>query len=195
MGFFSNLFGGADTKAANARYKGFGRGIDVQNQNRAEFRDLYNPSIQAGQTANNSLLSLLGQNGSQAAYDAFGQFKEAPGTEFVRQAGQRGIDNSAAARGTLFSGKTLADSARFNAGLADQGFNNYLAQLSGLSRQGLSAQGGLANGLTGTGNALANLYGQQGNALATGIIGKANRQTNLLQGGLNFLGRAAGVNF
>ena len=192
MGFFSGITGKASRTAANIQNAKLQQALDLQQGNRSALEGLFGGAVQRGDASSGALNALLGLAGPQAQQSAFGQFKEAPGTEFVRQQGLQGIDRSAASRGQLFSGKTLADASQFNAGLAQQGFGNYINQLLALSQQGGADRGNFANALTGNTNAQSNLLGQQGNALAQGRIGQANAQTGLLNFGGGLAGRAAG---
>ncbi len=62
----------------------------------------------------------------------FGNFQEpsledarnSPGYQFAFDQGQRAVQNSAAAKGTLLTGGTLKDLAQFGTGLADQTYGN-----------------------------------------------------------------------
>lgn len=50
--------------------------------------------------------------------------RQTPGYQFAFNEGLRGIENSAAARGTLLTGGTLKALTRFGTGLADQTYGN-----------------------------------------------------------------------
>lgn len=108
-------------------------------------------------------------------------FQASPGYQFMLEQGIGAIDAGAAAAGTLNSGATLLDYSDYTTGLANQEFNNYLAQVAGVSGAGQAAAGQTAqagsNYATGASNALANM----GNAQAAGSIGSANA----LMGGIN----------
>lgn len=80
--------------------------------------------------------------GGQPDYSAF---FNSPDYAFARQEGTRGIERSAAARGGIASGNTLASLARFNSGLATQNYGNYVNRLSALAGIGQTSSEGLAD--------------------------------------------------
>src|SRR5574337_138232 len=55
----------------------------------------------------------------------FSSFKQSPDYQFSLNQGLLGLDNSAAARGSLYSGGHSADMLNFAQGLASQNYNNY----------------------------------------------------------------------
>jgi len=67
-----------------------------------------------------------------------------PYYQFLQQQGQQGLERSAAAKGMLNSGNTLAELLKYNQGLAGQAYNQRLNQLQGL-QQG-AEQFGLQSG-------------------------------------------------
>lgn len=90
------------------------------------------------------------QPGAPAQATAPGQpdysaFYNSPDYAFARQEGTRGIERSAAARGGIASGNTLASLARFNSGLATQNYGNYVNRLSALAGIGQTSSEGLAD--------------------------------------------------
>src|SRR5207253_2960188 len=112
-----------------------------------------------------------------------------PGYQCRLQQGQQALENSAAARGGLFSGNTakaLSDYAQgsasneygnvYNRALQTYGTNyntfrnnnaDLYSRLTGLSGQGLSAAGTLGGQLqSGAGN-MANIYGNSSNSIAS----------------------------
>ena len=155
--------------------------------------ELQQPFRQAGLTAQNEIMQLLGIGGDRAAAgygsmaQPFGtqQFQQDPGYAFRQSEGMKALERSAAARGNLMSGSTMKGIQRFGQDLASQeyqnAFNRYqversakLNPLQSLMGSGQSA----ANVLTGaTGqfgqSEAANLYGA-GQARASGYIGQAN---------------------
>jgi len=165
------------------------RQFDLQRADLAPYRD-------AGAIA-------LGQIGAgTAAGSEFNRpftvadFQADPGYEFTRSEGNRGIEQSAAARGGALSGGALKALNRFNSGLADQTFNgafdryqndlgsryNRLAGIAGTGQQAVNSgnqasqvyvnnqQEGVnntANAITGGANARASQYVNTGNAIGS----------------------------
>jgi hypothetical protein len=127
-----------------------------------------------------------------------------PGYQFQLQQGENALQNSAAARGGLLSGGTLADLNNYAQGIASTNyqntFNNALTQYQNsyqtflnnqnntyqrLAQQqgvGLGAATGGANLIAGIGGDVASLYGQQGAAKAQGTIGAANAYGSIIPG-------------
>jgi len=99
--------------------------------------------------ANDMVSALLGVGGdSQAAQQAFDNYKNSAGYQFQLQQGMNAINGNAAAKGMLSSGATAKALAGYGQNLASTYYNNYLDKLLGVGQQGLQA-GGL---VTGAGN-------------------------------------------
>lgn len=155
--------------------------------------ELQEPFRQAGLTAQQQIMQLLGIGGDKTAAgygslaQPFGtqQFQQDPGYAFRQSEGMKALERSAAARGGLLSGSTMKGIQRFGQDLASQeyqnAFNRYqveraarLNPLQSLMGSGQSA----ANVLTGAAgqagqNEAANLYGAA-QARASGYVGSAN---------------------
>jgi hypothetical protein len=126
---------------------------------------LFTPYQQAGTTALQQQLALsgaLGQDAFNAAY------QESPYVQFLREQGERSTLSGAAATGGLGGGRVQQELVRFGQGLAGQGLQQQIQNLSGLSGQGLQAAGSGANILTGMGTNLSNL----GTGTAQNIAGQ-----------------------
>lgn len=105
-----------------------------------------------GAGANSQMGALLGLGGDTgAANDAFNNYLGSTGYNFTLDQGSKAITGNAAARGLLGSGATAKALTNYGQNTAQQYFNNYLAQLAGLSSQGLSA----GNSIVGAGSAAA----------------------------------------
>ena len=107
-------------------------------------------------------------------------FTQSPGYQFVRDEGNRDLNNSFAARGGALSGNALRGITQYNQNLASQEYNNWFNQqgsLAGLGQTTAQSLGALGQS---NANSISNLLGQQGNARASGIEG----QTNALTGGI-----------
>jgi hypothetical protein len=167
---------------------------------------LQEPFRQAGLTAQDEIMKLLGIGGDASA-EGYGslakpfgmeQFEQDPGYAFRLSEGTKALERSAAARGLLQSGPTLKGIQRFGQESASQeygnAFNRYQiernARLNPL--QSLMGAGQTAtNVMTGnvgqsSQNQQANIY-NTGAARASGYIGQANA----LGGALSSIGQAA----
>ncbi len=168
--------------------------------------ELQQPSIDAGNTARNRLMQLMGlsaggaDNGSLMKDFSMADFEADPGYQFRQDQGQQALERSAAARGGLMSGAALKDTARFSQGLASQEYQsafdrfksnreskqNPLLSLAGSAQVASSALGNAgSNFANSAGSALGNYSataGQNitgaGNARASGYVGTANAISN-----------------
>lgn len=169
---------------------------------------LQEPFRQAGLTAQEQIMQLLGIGGDETASDygslakPFGQtdFEQDPGYAFRQAEGMKALERSAAARGNLLSGGTLKGIQRFGQDLASQeygnAFNRYqiersarLNPLQSLMGSGQSATN-VQTGAVGQSsqNQQANILGE-GQARASGYIGSANA----LAGALGGIGQTAAL--
>lgn len=210
---FGGLFGSRQASQASHQY------IDALKQAQGFLGDQekqglqnYSPYLQTGGAASTTLGSLLGTPGQGLLTPWTQQFtapteaeaEQTPGYQFQLKAGQDAMQNSAAGRGSLLTGRTLADLNNYAQGTASTNyqntFNNALTQyqsayntfnnnqnntynrLLGVSQQGLSAAGGAGNLIQGIGGDIASLYGQEGAARAAGTLGSANAINGMIPG-------------
>ena len=100
------------------------------------------PYQQAGETALQQQLALSGALGQ----DAFNQaYQESPQMAFLREQGMRANLAGSAATGGLGGGNVQKELQRFGQGLASQGLQNQIANLSGLTSAGQNAAGTMSN--------------------------------------------------
>ena len=167
---------------------------------------LQEPFRQAGLTAQQEIMQLLGIGGNQAAagYGSmakpFGteQFQQDPGYAFRQAEGMKALERSAAARGGLLSGSTMKGIQRFGQDLASQeyqnAFNRYqieraarLNPLQSLMGSGQSAAN-VATGAAGQmGQNVAASQMAAGQARASGYVGASNALNQALSGVTNYM--------
>jgi hypothetical protein len=166
----SALFGASrEKKAAKQREAAMRAAIDQQRVSYNEATEYLEPRAEQEQSAMGRVNALLGLEGEAPDYSTF---TESPGYQFQLDQGTQAIERSAAARGGLQSGNTLAAATEYATGLADTTFNNYLAQVMGLQNQGVDFT--QANMATQYGANVGNLLTGQGEARASGTTGAAN---------------------
>ena len=160
---------------------------------------LQEPFRQAGMTAQNEIMQLLGIGGDKAAagYGSmakpFGQqdFEQDPGYAFRQAEGMKALERSAAARGGLLSGSTMKGIQRFGQDLASQEYSNAfnrfqiersarLNPLQSLMGSGQSAANTMTSAAGNFGQASANNIMNEGAARASGYVGSANALSNAL---------------
>lgn len=108
-------------------------------------------------------------------------FKTSPNYAWTLSQGQKGIQQSAAAQGGLYSGNALKALTDYNQQQAAGQYNNWWNQNAGLAGVGQSATNAVDQFGQQTANNISNSLQQQGDSRASGIIGGANS----LAGGIN----------
>ena len=169
--------------------------------------ELQEPFRQAGLTAQNRLMTLLGLGGDPnapgygtAARDfTMADYTADPGYGFRMSEGMKALERSAAARGGLLSGATLKGVQRFGQDLASQEYQNafnrfytmrnaQLNPLQGILGQGQSSTNVLTGAAGDVGRGVAGAQMGAGQARASGYVGGANALTGALQSGMgNYL--------
>jgi hypothetical protein len=197
---------GGAKKAARAQEQAAEKAQLAQERMFQEQKALQEPFRQAGLTAQEQIMQLLGIGGdaSAAGYGSLAKpfsqtdFEQDPGYAFRQAEGMRALERSASARGNLLSGGTLRGIQRFGQDLASQeygnAFNRYqiernarLNPLQSLMGSGQSATNVLTGAAGQAGqNEAANIY-NAGQARASSYIGQANA----LGGALGSIGQAA----
>ncbi len=114
----------------------------------------------------------------QPGYD----YTTSPGYEFRRAEGQRGVENSAAARGLLQSGGTLKGIDRYNQDYAANDFKDAFNRAASVASGGQQTNTALGQLGASSANSIADLLTQSGNARASGYIGSANAIANGIGG-------------
>lgn len=124
----------------------------------------------------------LGLNGAGGYANALSKFQTGPAYQFQFDEGVRGLENSMAARGKLFSGQAGKAITAFGQGLANQEFGGWQNRLAGLTElgQNASAQTGALGAQAAAG--IAGSINDAGAARASGYVGTANAYTNALAG-------------
>lgn len=160
----------------------------------------------------NTEYSFTGDPNGVVQRNALNAFQTSPGYEWRKQEGINALDRSGAAKGLLLSGKQIKGVQNYGDGLASDEWRNYMADLQGVSGQGLNATtsanstaasliGGGSNALAAGGNAAGNTlfqgeaarasaYSKGADALASGIGSATN---NLMMGAYLFGGKGGGA--
>jgi hypothetical protein len=195
----------AQNKASKSRKSGVRENDKLQkyiaslyNRRFDETQQDLNPYIEEGREANALVASALGLNGRDEQENFFQNFQYDPGFQEALGLGIDSIDKSAAARGTLNSGRTLKDVSKYVTDSTLHGaFGDRLNRLSQVGASGQNAANNLINarnlatqGEAGTvqsrANAVMGLSQQQANsAINTG---------NMINHGLNQFSKANAFN-
>jgi hypothetical protein len=150
--------------------------LQIYNQNKG----LATPFIQQGQSASNLLGNYLGANGTQAQSRAMAGYQTSPFFQQMVNTAAQNTGNQYSAAGAGPSGNYLNALYAQNAGLWQNQYNTTLAQLAGLSGQGISSLGALTGAGVGTGQQVGQSTLAAGSALGSGVAGLANAGGNAL---------------
>jgi hypothetical protein len=221
MGFFSDLFGRTQAKAAKEAAKiqaqtareGMDMARGYTDDSLAEMdtalgdalghsqqaADIYRPYADVGQQSLTQLSNLYGLNGQEAAQTAMQGFETSPGYQFRLDQGVQALDRSAAASGSLYSGRQGKALTEYGQGVGSQEYGNYISGLSGLMSQGYQGAQGLSGVVLGQGDAIMGNAANRANIRSGGMSAALGQNTQIGQaeaGGV--LGaanaRAAGAN-
>ena len=211
--------------AANIQAQ-YGRdALDLQREIYEQGRQDMMPWLDAGRRSLNTLEGMMGSGEFEMAPEEYGDFnfsvsdyEESPYAKFLQQEGQRGIERSAAARGGLASGNTLAGLQKRAMGISagdyanqyarkkgeyDTGYRNFLDSYGRRAGQKADKYNRLAN-MAGMGQTQSSTLGQMGgqygrdagagltgigNVMGAGRIGQANARTNMMNQLMNLGGQ------
>jgi hypothetical protein len=195
MSWLSDIAGGGAQKAATAQETGLLAGMygaegylnqnpDIIRQYGAQALAPYQTNWNTSQQGVGALGNLLGLNGPAGTQSALTQLETTPGYQFTLGQGNNAINAAAAANGTLNSGNQLTALANYDTGLAQNTYQNAVANLAPYMNLANTSAGGIAGinqneaaALTGNNNILAQLL----QATYTGI-GNAQANADLRQG-------------
>jgi hypothetical protein len=223
-GFFDTLFGGgaereaADknraltsqygTQAQDFLKTGYDTGTADLNQAIGAYQPLSDLASKYGR-GTDLYLGALGVNGPDAARAAQSQFVTTPGYDLSERAGEEAVNRARANMGMSLSGNTLQDLQTFGQNnLYQTQYAPWMAGLSGINQNALTATTGAAAGQAGGYTNLANLAkgyasdqtGVAGNVLSGNVnannlqaAGEASGAKNLLGAGLSLATLAMGI--
>lgn len=191
VGAGASIYSG--NKAASATSKAAGSSIAEQNSEYNQTRSDQAPWRTTGASALDSIAKLYGLDSTDASGNVvkgsgkadFSSFTQSPDFQFNLQQGQDAINRSAAARGGLLSGAAVKAGQTYATGLADQNFQQYVGNLSGIAGAGQAATNAtqvagtnMANqnsgALMAAGNARASAYGTAGQTIGNTANGLAS---------------------
>ena len=201
MGLFSSIasvFGASKKKtavkaAAAAQTQAAQAGIDQQNAQFAQTQQNIEPFLGAGTKAIGPQQDLLGLNGSGAQQTQLDALRSSPLFQQLFGAGQNAVLSSASATGGLRGGNAQRSLYDLGENTFAQVIQQQLANLGGLSSQGMNAATGL--GQFGAENAgqVSQLLGNKGAAKAGGILGSAAASQQLYASIANLIQDGAGA--
>jgi len=192
------------SQASKAQKSAANRAADTQLEMFERQVELQEPFREAGLTAQNRMMTLLGLEGGDPNDPNYGRyardfsmsdFEADPGYGFRMSEGMKALERSSAARGGLLSGTTLKGVQRFGQDLASteyqNAFNRYYAArnaqlnpLQGILGQGQSSTNVLTNAAGQAGQNIGAAQMAAGAARASGYAAGTNTLTGALQSGM-----------
>lgn len=154
-GFVDKVFGGGGAKEAS---KSMDWLKDVYNWGQSSAQ----PFVTGGTGAFNMMNGLLGVGGTQAQTDAFNNFMNSTGMQFLLDEGSKAITGNMAARGLLKSGATAKALTQYGQNLASTKITDMMKMLQGQAELGENAIGAVM----GAGSNIGSTLGQLGQAKA-----------------------------
>lgn len=168
----------AASKAAKAQTNASNAQIALQQEQFNRVQELLSPYVEAGDTALQGQLNLIGLGGAQAQQDAINALATSPQMEALTQQGEMGILQNASATGGLRGGNTQAALAQFRPQVLSDLINQQYSQLGGLSQLGQASAAGVGAAGQNYANAAGTAYGNIANAQA----GTALAQSQAISG-------------
>lgn len=104
------------------------------------------PQVNQGTSALNGVGALLGFGGdTKGQTEAFNNYKDSSGYNFIKDQGTDAISQNAAAKGLLGSGATLRGISNYGQQTANTFLGDYISRLLGVNQAGTNAAGVVAN--------------------------------------------------
>lgn len=122
-----------------------------------------------------------GSNGE----DRYSGFYASPGYKFRLAEGAKALEQSAAARGKLFSGQTGKALTEYGQGVASDEFGKYTGGLFSLAGYGQNAGNAASGAAISTGRSIGDTMTSAGAARASAYMDSGNSINNAVQGGLS----------
>lgn len=162
------------------------RQFDVTQENLRPFQE-------AGVSAIGQQQALLGLSGEDEQAQAFQAFNASPGQKFLRDRVQRNLVRNASAIGGLGGGNVRSALVEQGAGFAQQDFQNQFGRLGQLAGQGQAATTNLGQFGAQKATSVGNLGIAGSQARASGILGKAQAESQFINQLIQLGGQAAGA--
>ena len=164
----------ASDKAAGAASKAGNASLALQRQAYETQQANLQPYMQLGTGAIDKITAL--NNGDYSG------FINSPDYQFTLQQGMQGLDRSAAARGSLYSGGHSADLTKYAQGLASTQLGNYRSNLMGLVNLGQNSAAGVGQAAQNYANSSGTLLSSMANATGNAAISSGNAWGDALGG-------------
>lgn len=185
--------GEAAEEASETQAESSEAGIAEKRRQFDKIVELMSPYVKAGEGALGQQQAILGLSGAAAQKAAISGIEQSPYFKSQTKQGEMGILQNASATGGLRGGNVQGALAQFRPALLNQLIQQQYGQLGGLSQLGQASAAQQAAAGQQTGSDIANLYGQQGAAIAGGQLAQAGIQSQLIGNLANIAGTYAGT--
>lgn len=200
MGLFSligGLIGGGSAKKASrnaeaAQIEALNKGVGEQRRQFDLTRSDFGDYRDQGTAALGGMGDLLGTGGAEAQQSALAALQNSPLFRTTYDNGQEAVLQSAAATGGLRGGNTQRSLADFGADTFSRVLMQQLQSLGGLAGMGLGATDSTANFGQRTADNVTGLFGQQGDARASGSLFRGGVNSQMWNNAGAFLDSATG---
>lgn len=179
--------GAAGTQAGAAQ-----AGISEEQRQFDAIRELMKPYTQAGAGAVGAQQGLLGLSGPEAQKVAIDAIQNGPQFQALTQQGENAILQNASATGGLRGGNIQGALAQFRPMVLSQLIDQQFAKLGQVAQLGQAGAAGQASAGLQTGQSIAGLLGQMGQAQAGGILGEAKANNQMINALATGFGSIAG---
>ena len=182
--------------ASQAQIGALGQGIDMIQSGLTTGTGAVNPWQQAGVSALGDLGDLLGLNGTSMIQPAYNQIHGSPLYSSLYRLGEEAILQNGSATGGLRGGNIQSSLANFGSDTFAKVIQQQIANLGGLSTQGLNAGQSVAGLNADASSNIARMFGAQGDAAASAMLAqqglKNQSSNNLISGLTQFAGSDVG---
>jgi hypothetical protein len=174
--------------AAGAQRAAAEAGISEQERRFLAIQELLAPYVSAGESAIGAQKDLAGLSGNEAQKAAIKQLQESSQFQALSKQGEEAILQNAAATGGLRGGNTQGALLQFRPNMLAQLIEQQYGRLGQIAQLGqASAMGEGTAGLK-TGDQIASLLGQRGQAEAGGLLARGAGNAEAVNGIVNAIG-------
>ena len=180
---------GAAGNAADTQSAAADAGIVEQRRQFDKMQEILAPYVNTGTDAMSQMRALNGLDGPEAQAAAMRSISESPEMAAMAQQGENALLQQGSATGGLRGGNIQGALAQFRPQMLSSLINQQYGRLGGLAQMGQASAAGVGAAGMQTGANIADLLGQQGAAIAGGLIAAGNAA----QQPLNMIGQMAGL--
>ena len=184
LGAVGGLFGGAiaqsqsASNAADAQTQAAQAGIAEQSRQFDLVQELLSPYVQGGTDAFGAQGDLLGLNGPDAQRAAISALENSAQFQTLMQQGEEAILQNASATGGVRGGNTQSALMQYRPQVLSQMINNQFSNLGSMAGMGQASAAGVGAAAQNTGNQIAALHGQIGQAQAGNALAQGQAVSN-----------------